>query len=207
MLQGDFLRVIRGVGKMDKMRMFVKAIYAGFMIGIGGIVYLSLDNRVIGSLLFSFGLSTIVVQGFNLFTGKIGFVKEWKELPDMLIIILGNFAGTYMAAILAGAANLNIDSSQMVLKKLDNSLLNIFLLSVFCGVMMFLAIDNYNKTKNIVFVIAPVMIFILSGFEHSVANMFYFHLARAYSLKSLVYILTMLVGNGIGAKIFSLRPE
>lgn len=207
MLQGDFLRVIRGVGKMEKMRTFVKAIYAGFMIGIGGIIYLSLDNRVIGSLLFSFGLSTIVVQGFNLFTGKIGFVKEWKEMPDMLIIIAGNFAGTYMAAILAGAANLNIDSSQLVQKKLDNGLLNILLLSVFCGVMMYLAIDNYNKSKNIVFVIAPVMIFILSGFEHSVANMFYFHLARAYSLKSLVYILTMLVGNGIGAKIFSLRPE
>ncbi len=192
---------------MDKMRIFVKAIYAGFMIGIAGIVYLSLDNRVIGSLLFSFGLSTIVVQGFYLFTGKIGFVKEWKELPDMLIVILGNFAGTYIAAILAGAASLDIDSSQLVQKKLDNNLMNIFLLSVFCGVMMFLAIDNYNKSKNIVFVIAPVMIFILSGFEHSVANMFYFHLAHAYSLKSLIYILTMLVGNAIGSKVFSLRPE
>lgn len=192
---------------MDKLRMFVKAIYAGFAIGIGGIIYLSVDNRVLASLFFSFGLSTIVTQGFQLYTGKIGFVKEWKEMPDMLIILAGNFVGTFIAAMLAKAANLGIDSTQMVHKKLDNSLWHVFLLAVFCGVMMYLAIDNYNKSKNIVFVIAAVMIFILSGFEHSIANMFYFEMANAYSLKSLLYILVMVVGNGVGAKVFGLMPK
>lgn len=192
---------------MDKMRMFVKAIYAGFAIGIGGIIYLSVDNRVLASLFFSFGLSTIVTQGFNLYTGKIGFVKEWREMPDMLMILAGNFVGTFIAAMLAKAANLSIDSTQMVHNKLDNSLIHVFLLSVFCGVMMYLAIDNYNKSKNIVFVIAAVMIFILSGFEHSIANMFYFEIANAYSLKSLLYILVMAAGNGVGAKIFGLMPK
>ena len=177
------------------------------MIGIGGIVYLSIENKIIASLFFCFGLTTIVIQNLNLYTGKIGFVKTLKEMPDMLIIIPGNFAGTYVASTLARAAHLNIDSLAMVEKKLDNSLLHIFLLSIFCGVMMYLAIDGYAKTKNIVLIIAPVMIFILSGFEHSIANMFYFNLAGAYSLKSLLYILAMLVGNGIGAKIFDLKPE
>ena len=78
---------------------------------------------------------------------------------------------------------------------------------MFCGVMMYLAIDNYNKAKNIVFIIAPVMIFILSGFEHSIANMFYFNLAGQYDFKSLGYILAMLIGNGIGAKLFDLKPQ
>jgi nitrite transporter NirC len=192
---------------MDKLRMFVKAIYAGFAIGIGGIIYLSVDNKVLASLFFSFGLSTIVTQGFNLYTGKIGFVKEWKEMPDMLMILAGNFVGTFIATILAKAANLGIDSTQMVHNKLDNSLLHVFLLSVFCGVMMYLAIDNYNRSKNIVFVIAAVMIFILSGFEHSIANMFYFEMANAYSLKSLLYILVMAAGNGVGAKVFGLVPK
>ena len=116
---------------MDKMRMFVKAIYAGFAIGIGGIIYLSVDNKVLASLFFSFGLSTIVTQGFNLYTGKIGFVKEWREMPDMMLILAGNFMGTFIAAMLAKAANLGIDSTQMVHKKLDNSLIHVFLLSVF----------------------------------------------------------------------------
>ncbi len=192
---------------MERMQTFIKAVYAGFMIGIGGIVFLSIENKIIASLFFCFGLTTIVIQNLNLYTGRIGFVKTWKEMPDMFIIILGNFAGTYVASTLARAAHLNINSLAMVEKKLDNSLLHIFLLSVFCGVMMYLAIDGYAKTKNIVLIIAPVMIFILSGFEHSIANMFYFNLAGAYSLKSLLYILAMLAGNGIGAKIFDLKPQ
>ena len=72
---------------------------------------------------------------------------------------------------------------------------------------MYLSIDNYNKNRNIAFIIAPVMIFILSGFEHSVANMFYFHLAGAYSWKALGYLLVMVIGNGVGAKVFGLKPE
>ncbi len=39
---------------MRKLEILVKSVYAGFMIGIGGIVYLSLENKVIGSLFFSF---------------------------------------------------------------------------------------------------------------------------------------------------------
>lgn len=187
--------------------MFVKSIYAGIMIGISGIVYLSLENRVIGSFLFSFGLLTIVTQGFYLYTGKIGFIKKKKELLDMLVIIAGNFVGTFIAAILAKAAHLNISSSQLVIAKTNNEILHTFILSIFCGIMMYLAIDNYNKSKNILFIILPVMIFILSGFEHSVANMFYFNLAGMYSVKGVCYLFVMLIGNGIGAKLFSLKPE
>ena len=147
---------------MAKLQLFIKAIYAGFMIGIGGIVYLSVENKVIGSLLFSFGLLTIVTQGFALYTGKIGFIKSPKELFDMMIIIAGNFAGTFLTAVLAKAAHLNITTAELVDKKLDNTIWNVFLLAIFCGVMMYLAIDNFNKAKHHLFIIAPVMFFIVS---------------------------------------------
>lgn len=192
---------------MNKTQMFIKAIYAGFMIGIGGIVYLSVENRIIGSLFFSFGLLTIVTQGFYLYTGKVGFIKKFRELLDMLVIIAGNFTGTFLAALLAAAAKLNIDSSDLVNRKLANNIFHIFFLSVLCGVMMYLAIDNYNKTKKLLFIIAPVMIFILSGFEHSIANMFYFHLAGIHSLKSFGYLIVMLIGNGLGAKLFDVQGK
>lgn len=190
---------------MEKIQVFVKSVYAGFMIGIGGIVYLSVENKVMGSLLFSFGLLTIVTQGFYLYTGKIGFVEKFKELPDMAVVIIGNYAGAFLAALLSNLAHLKIDSTELVDKKLDNDIVHIFLLSILCGVMMYLAIDNYRKSGNLVFIIAPVMIFILSGFEHSIANMFYFHLAEVHSLKSYAYLFVMLVGNGIGAKIFGMK--
>lgn len=195
-----------GQKDMGRIQTLIKGVYAGFMIGIGGMVYLSAESKTVGSLLFSFGLLTIVTQGFFLYTGRIGFVKSVKELPDMGIIILGNYAGTYVAALLARLANVNISTVQLAEKKLAAAVPGVFFLSVLCGIMMYLAIDNYNKSKNIVFIIAPVMIFILSGFEHSVANMFYFHLAGAYSLRAFAYLLVMAAGNGIGAKIFSLKP-
>lgn len=188
---------------MNQVEMFVKSVYAGFLIGIGGMVYLSVDNRIVGSLLFSFGLLTIVTQGFFLYTGKIGFVKSVKELPGMAVVVLGNFAGTFLASLLARAAHLNLDTVELVNRKLANTASGAFFLSVLCGIMMYLAIDNYNKSRHLVFLVAPVMIFILSGFEHSVANMFYFHLAGSYGPKALTYLLLMVVGNGIGAKLFA----
>lgn len=191
----------------SKLSILVKAIYAGFMIGIGGTVYLSIENKGIGSLLFSFGLLTIVTQGFWLYTGKIGFIKKTSELLDMAVVAVGNYLGTFIAAGMVKLAHLNISSTALVEAKLGNSAGNSFVLSLFCGVMMYLAIDNYQKTKNLVFIIAPVMIFILSGFEHSIANMFYFHLAGVYTLKSIGYLLLMLVGNGLGAKVFSLKDK
>ena len=192
---------------MNTIQGFIKSVYAGFMIGIGGIVYLSVENKIIGSLLFSFGLLTIVTQGFYLYTGKVGFIQQMKEVLDMLVIIAGNFIGTFIAACMANLAHLNLNTTELVNRKLGNGIGNVFLLSMFCGVMMFLAIDNYRKAKNIVFIIVPVMIFILSGFEHSIANMFYFHLAGAYQLKSFAYLAVMLIGNGLGAKIFALKTE
>ena len=164
---------------MNQIRtVLIKGIYAGFLIGIGGIVYLSLENKIVGALLFSFGLLTIVNQGYFLYTGKIGFAKTAEDWTSIPFIILGNFLGTALSAILA--------------------------LSILCGILMYLAIDNFSKSKNHLFIIAPVMIFILSGFEHSIANMFYFSLAGMWTPKSLLYLLLMLLGNGLGAKLFHL---
>lgn len=192
---------------MDKKCLFINAIYAGVMIGIAGVVYLSLENKIVGAFLFSFGLLTIVIQGYYLFTGKIGFVRKWKELLDMPLMIAGNFLGTLFVAWMAKAARLNIDSVELVNNKLDKNLFSSFLLAVFCGFLMYLAIDSYNRNKNIVLVMLPIMIFILSGFEHSVADMFYFNLAGKYSPKAIVYIVVILVGNAVGSKLFDLRPE
>lgn len=192
---------------MDKIKIFIKSIYAGIMIAVGGTVYLSVENKLAGSLLFSFGLLTIVTQGFCLYTGKIGFVRQIRELPDLVIIIAGNYIGTFLTALVVTGAGLPISSLELAGKKLDYHPGSIFLLSMLCGIMMYLAIDNYNKSKNIVFIIAPVMIFILSGFEHSIADMFYFNLAGVHSLKSYGYLIIMLIGNGIGAKLFDLKPE
>ncbi|PKK96921.1 MAG: formate/nitrite transporter, partial [Tenericutes bacterium HGW-Tenericutes-3] len=57
---------------------------------------------------------------------------------------------------------------------------------------------KHDIAKVIILVFA-VMIFILSKFEHSIANMLYFFLGDAYTLKSILYLVLMILGNAIGA--------
>ena len=54
---------------------FIKGIYAGIMIGIGGIAYLAIPNKIVGSFIFSIGLLTVCMYGMNLYTGKIGYME------------------------------------------------------------------------------------------------------------------------------------
>lgn len=62
----------------NKLQIGIKAVYAGFMIGLGGIVYLSVENKIAGSVLFSFGLLTIVAQGFSVH-GKDWIYKKGQR--------------------------------------------------------------------------------------------------------------------------------
>ena len=56
----------------------VKSILAGIMIGVGGTIFLSSSDKVIGATLFAIGLFMIVINGFNLYTGKVGYIFENK---------------------------------------------------------------------------------------------------------------------------------
>ena len=79
---------------------FVKSLYSGLCIGLGGTAYLSCDNKILGAFLFGLGLFTILNFGFNLFTGKVGyFVNNKPRYWGFLgIVWLGNFAGTFLFA-------------------------------------------------------------------------------------------------------------
>ena len=44
------------------------------MIAIGGTVFLSIENKVIGASLFSIGLFGVLIYNLNLYTGKIGYL-------------------------------------------------------------------------------------------------------------------------------------
>ena len=61
---------------MERVRQFFSAILAGMLIGMGGTVFLSQSNPVVGSFLFAIGLFTIVVFQLHLFTGKVGYTPS-----------------------------------------------------------------------------------------------------------------------------------
>ena len=181
---------------------FVLSIMSGLMIGFGGIVFLMCANRIVGATLFSFGLLTIICQGFALYTGRIGYFRSYGAL-SLLITIAGNFVGTFVMAKAFQLTRHTVDIATIVTPKLQDSSLSVFLLSIGCGAMMYLAVDSYRKSKSWLFVILPIIIFILSGLEHSIANMFYISLADAWGWDALRITLIALVGNGVGSWIIN----
>lgn len=184
---------------------FIKAILSGFMIAFGCIIYLMCPNKMVGALLFSFGLLTIVCRELYLFTGKIGYIRQ-VGIVNILLTILGNFVGTYIIGTTIQLTRLPIAESvsSVVSTKLNDSIPSLFILSIACGVMMYLAVDSYKKSRSWLFVILPVVIFILSGFEHSIANMCYFTLANAWEPRTFLLIGVMILGNAIGSWIMNL---
>ena len=192
----------------------ILSIYSGLCIGLGGTVYLSCDNKILGSFLFGLGLFTILNFGFNLFTGKVGyFVNNKPSYWGFLgIVWLGNFIGTFLFAKMIAAtrygATLQAKANALCLVKDSDSIVSLLVLGIFCGMLMFIAADGYKNIENqvgkVVVVFLPVMVFILSGFEHCIADKFYFSLAGDFSALMLKSLIVITVGNSIGGGLIPL---
>lgn len=190
---------------------FLKAAAAGITIGIGGAVYLTLENRVIGAVLFGVGLYTIVLNGLFLYTGKVGYLISAKDkkayILQLIFTWLGNFAGTALAAAAISATrirNLRRTAEVICKTKLADTPHSILILAVFCGILMYVAVDGFREKGNPLILFFCVTVFILCGFEHCIANMFYFSLAGAWSLRAVIYLLLMTLGNSVGGILLPL---
>ena len=186
-------------------KMFLLAVGAGLAISIGGTVYLSVDNKIIGSLLFAVGLYAIVLNGLFLYTGKVGYLVVQSDKIEYLGLLaitwLGNLAGTWIGAV--AVLNTRIQGIRenavgICETKLADGPLSVFLLAIFCGILMYIAVDGFREKENPLILFICVSVFILSGFEHCIANMFYFSIAGAWSLKTIVYLIIMTLGNSLG---------
>lgn len=191
-----------------------KAVISGLLIGIGGIVNLSCENGYIGGFLFSFGLFCIIRYGFALYTGKVGYipVREAGFLREVGLTLLGNAAGTGLAALLIRltrvGADLHEKAAACMAVKTGDSLVSRLVLGFFCGMLMYLAVDNGKRSTGehfdaaLVFGTAvPVMVFIFCKFNHSIADCFYFFAALsspADILPGLGYLVTVVIGNALG---------
>lgn len=195
-----------------QLHIFILAVLAGVAIGIGGCVFLALENKVVGALMFTVGLYAICVHGLSLYTGKVGYLVN--EPPsyclELLVTWLGNLTGTYLAALaMRGTriAGISEKSAQLCVAKLNDSLSGLFLLGIFCGFLMFVAVDGYKSTKNPAILFMGVAAFILCGFEHCIANMFYFSIAQMWSAKAFLCILAVTLGNSVGGALIPLAKK
>lgn len=173
------------------------------LVGIGGTIYLTVDSKILGSALFALGLLGVMIFSCSLYTGKVGYLSTAGDCLVLLRMCLLNFIG---AAAVGIAMSFFIESSAdaVVATKLESALPLVFIRSIFCGIMIYLAVELYKRTEQLLLVVMPIMIFILCGFEHCVANAFYFAAARYFSLYFLVFFAVSIVGNGVGSVLIHL---
>ena len=134
----------------------------------------------------------------------------------MIITWIGNFCCTVLIA--KCVQNTRIFTASMTNKvtsmaelKLNDSLFSILILSIFCGILMFIAVDTFKEqqgsTIKVIAVFVPVMVFILSGFEHVVANMYYFAMANTWTFDTIIALIVMTIGNSIGGMLIPIYQK
>ncbi|GAA5646854.1 formate transporter FocA [Vibrio proteolyticus] len=178
------------------------AVMAGAFIGLAFLFYITVTTgsgnagwgltRLVGGLAFSMGLILIVICGGELFTSSVLSSISWANkqisLRKMLSIwgkvYLGNFIGAMaLLFIVSGAGLYQMDHGQWGLNalniaqhKLHHTTLEAFFLGVLCNLLVCLAIwltfSSANAMTKAAMTIMPVAMFVSSGFEHCVANMF-----------------------------------
>ena len=199
---------------MKILRTFVSGALAGVCIALGGTVFLLTESRLAGALLFTVGLFTICTCGFSLFTGRVCYVfqRGGAYAASLPVIWLGNLAGTVLIALIERATRigpaLQAAAETVCAAKLGDTPGSVFLLAVLCNVLIYIAVDGFaNNPHEIGKYLAlffGVTVFILCGFEHCVANMYYFTAAGVWSLRTLGYLLLMTAGNAVGGVLIPL---
>lgn len=183
-------------------------IASGLMIGIGGTVLLSCDDRYIGAILFTIALLTICFMDFYLYTGKIGFTVESfsaNTAAQLGVGLISNFAGATLTGLIMRYARPAIveKAAASCETKLQNGVLRAFVLGCFCGVLMYVAVKTFRQNKTVLGVIFCIPVFILAGFEHSIADMFYFALAGMMNVQYIGFIIAVILGNSVGAMLIA----
>lgn len=176
---------------------FIRSILAGICIGLGGAIFLKLSG-IIGAIMFSFGLLTIVHFKLPLYTGTAGFIQtnKLKEWLNMLVILIGNIIGCFLLSFL----NIhNIDGTNIINSRIDGGILNALLMGIGCGLIMTLIVKA-ARDKNIILILFGIPLFILLGFYHSIADAFYFAVSNMNFEYLPIYFIIVL-GNFIGCNI------
>ncbi|GGA74158.1 formate transporter FocA [Neiella marina] len=184
------------------------AMMAGIFIGLAFVFYLTVTTgsddswgltRLAGGIAFSLGLMLVVICGAELFTSSVlsaiaranGQISSKTMLLNWLKVYLGNLLGALVLVVLVMAAGMfmlakgqwGLNALQLAAHKVHHSPMQAFSLGLLCNMLVCLAIWMTFSTSQILskalLVMLPVAMFVSSGFEHCVANMFMVPLAIA----------------------------
>ena len=196
---------------MRYVKTLVAGILAGLFIALGGTVFVVCSANGLswlGSILFSCGLMSVCAFKAKLYTGKIGFIfhSTTEEKIDLPIMFVGNIIGAVAVGYLLFLAlpQNYIDAAIAIADKRANEEFYIpLIMSFLCGILVYLAVYGWKVIESAplkgILLILCVTVFVISGMQHCIANMFYFSLANGWNWQNLLNILLCVVGNSLGA--------
>lgn len=187
--------------KRSGIELFILAVFAGALIALGsaatntasyGVADVGLARTICG-LLFPFGLCMVIVTGAELFTGNsliiISVLEHRCSVPEMLrnwiIVYLGNFVGGIFIAwscamfgqLDYGNGALAVYTIKIAVGKCGISAGKAVIFGVLCNVLVCLGVLMAMSAKDtagrLMGAFIPVSYFVICGFEHCVANMYY----------------------------------
>lgn len=191
-------------------KIFLSAILAGAVIAFGGTVFLSVENTVVGSLFFTIGLSSSARAGCICSPARSATcsITIWPTPKRYRSSGWGILVGTSLIALAEKCTrlvSLSARAQGICELKLSEPLFGAFILAVFCNVMIYIGVEGYRSNPHelgkYLALFFGVCVFILCGFEHCVANMYYFTMGGAWSGRAVLYLLVMTIGNAAGGVI------
>lgn len=189
---------------------------AGTLIALGGGVFLGCRGagsdpiwQIAGAVFFSVALLCICYRSYALYTGRVGFLIEKHDREAVSVLLLG-LVGNLIAALFWGLAvryaipTAGETAEALTAAKLTQNFPQTLIRATLCGLLMYLAVVIYRDNQSIAAILFCVPTFILAGFEHSIADFFYFAAAGEFSGRMWLFTLAALLGNSLGAWLLPL---
>ena len=182
-------------------KMILLGFFAGMFIGFAGIASTTASStitvpsvaKLVGALVFPAGMAMVLVAGSELFTGNnliilavlTGKTSVGKMLKNWLFVYLGNFLGAAFVAVLVvyghtpdlfqGALATAIVNAAKA--RTDLSVIDAFVRGILCNILVCIAVWMSFAAKRVSGKLMtsfwPVMLFVLCGFEHCIADMYF----------------------------------
>lgn len=181
---------------------------SGVCIGIAGFGYLA-EKSIIGAVLFSFGLLTVVHYGLKLFTGTAGFIRR-NETLHLLLILFFNIIGCLAVSVIARFSPMPLQetATEILRSRLSCGPISGFFLAIGCGFIMTTAVTFARQGRNLPLLFG-VPLFIMCGFPHCVADAFYYLTVPLSFLSEnacdiLMFYVSIVFGNFVGCNLYRL---
>lgn len=191
----------------------LSAILAGICISIGCIVNLSVGGGIIGAVLFTFGLITVVHYKYALYTGTAGFISDWKDVFDTFwFVFLNNVLGCIIMGYAAKYAMPDIidKANAIMISRAQVDIWQALIRGILCGFLMTTAVKFARENKWLPLLWA-VPVFILAGFYHSIADAFYIfasdygNVVNEIGAKAHQTWGMTVIGNFVGCNLYRLK--